>query len=54
MAYAIWSGIGIVAITVIGLIVFRQSLSATQIAFIAMIAVGAVGLNLATPAVVLR
>lgn len=48
VAYAIWSGAGIVAIAVIGFIVFRQNLSLMQIAFIALILVGAVGLNLTT------
>ena len=49
VAYAIWSGIGIAAITAIGVFVFRQSLSPLQALCIAMIALGAVGLNLTTP-----
>ena len=50
IAYAVWAGVGIVAITLIGLIVFRQSLSLVQLGCIALVAIGAVGLNLTTPA----
>ncbi len=46
VVYAIWSGVGIVAITIIGLFAFDERLSALQFAFIAMILIGAVGLNL--------
>lgn len=49
VAYAVWSGIGIVAIATIGWLVFRESLSAMQIGFIAMILISAIGLNLTTP-----
>jgi small multidrug resistance pump len=50
VVYAIWSGAGIVAITIIGWLVFRQNLNATQIGFIVLICVGAIGLNLTTSA----
>ena len=50
IAYAVWSGIGIVVITLIGWALFKQSLSLVQVGCIALIAVGAMGLNLATPA----
>ena len=50
VTYAIWSGVGIIAITIIGWLVFRQSLSAVQIGFIVMIFIGAIGLNLTTTA----
>lgn len=50
VAYAIWSGAGIAAIALIGWLVFRQGLSVAQIGFIALILVGAIGLNLTTPA----
>jgi multidrug transporter EmrE-like cation transporter len=49
VAYAIWSGVGIVAIALIGWLVFRQSLSLAQSGFIALILIGAIGLNLTTP-----
>lgn len=50
VAYAIWSGAGIVAITLIGFVVFKQNLGLLQMGCIALIAVGAVGLNLSTAA----
>ena len=46
VVYAIWSGVGIVAISLIGLFAFDERLGALQFAFIAMILIGAVGLNL--------
>ena len=49
VAYAIWSRVGIVAITLIGALAFRQSLTPIQLSCIALIAVGAIGLNLVTP-----
>ena len=48
IAYAIWSGVGIVAIATIGWIVFRQNLTAAQLGFIALILIGAIGLNVTT------
>ena len=48
VAYAVWSGVGIVVIATIGWIVFRQHLSWTQAGFMALILVGAIGLNLTT------
>ena len=48
VAYAVWSGLGIVVIAAIGWIVFRQNLSWAQAGFIALILVGAIGLNLTT------
>lgn len=50
VAYAIWSGVGILAIALIGWVAFRQSLSPAQIGFIALILIGVIGLNLSTPA----
>lgn len=48
VAYAVWSGVGIVAIAAIGWIVFRQNLSWAQMAFMGLILVGAIGLHLTT------
>ena len=48
IAYAIWAGVGIAAAAVIGLFAFGERLGPIQLAFIAMILVGAVGLQLAT------
>ncbi|SIN62398.1 small multidrug resistance pump [Parasphingorhabdus marina DSM 22363] len=48
VVYAIWSGIGIVAITVIGVFFFDERLAFLQFLFIALILIGAVGLQLTT------
>jgi small multidrug resistance pump len=45
VAYAIWSGVGIVAISVLGVWLFGQKLTPVQMAFMAMIIIGAVGLR---------
>lgn len=50
VTYAIWSGVGIVAITLIGWLLFKQSLNGIQMGFIALIFIGAIGLNLTTSA----
>ncbi len=49
IAYAVWAGFGITIITLIGWLVFKQGLSTAQIGCIALIAIGAIGLNLMTP-----
>lgn len=49
VAYAVWCGVGIVAITLIGVFAFRQPLSLAQLGFIALVGVGSVGLSLVTP-----
>ncbi|MDY7097573.1 MAG: multidrug efflux SMR transporter [Pseudomonadota bacterium] len=46
IVYAIWSGVGIVAASLIGIFAFEEKLGALQFFFIAMILTGAVGLNL--------
>jgi multidrug transporter EmrE-like cation transporter len=48
VVYALWSGLGIAAITVIGWVVFRQHLTLAQGGFITLIVIGAIGLNLTT------
>lgn len=48
VAYAAWSGLGIVGIAAIGWVVFRQSLTLSQAGFMALILIGAIGLNLST------
>jgi multidrug transporter EmrE-like cation transporter len=48
-AYAIWSGVGIVAIAVLGVLMFGQRLSALQLACIGLVLVGALGLRASTP-----
>lgn len=46
--YAIWSGLGTALIAVIGIVWFKEPVSAARIASIALIIVGVVGLNLAS------
>lgn len=48
VAYAIWSGVGIFGITLIGRFAFGQSLSVAQAGFIALIVAGVVGLQIVT------
>ena len=48
VAYALWAGIGILAVTMIGFVVFREQLGSVQVICIALIAVGAIGLRRTT------
>lgn len=48
VAYAIWSGVGILVMAIIGAIAFDQKLSLIQILFMLMILVSAVGLGVVT------
>ncbi|MDE2790432.1 MAG: multidrug efflux SMR transporter [Paracoccaceae bacterium] len=50
IAYAIWAGIGILAASAIGFLVFGERLGAFQVACIAFILAGSVGLRLTTTA----
>lgn len=45
-AYAIWSGVGILAVAIIGAFFFKERLELIQYGFILLILVGAVGLRL--------
>lgn len=49
IAYAIWSGIGIIAISVLGIYFFDQRLTPVQIGCIALVLIGAIGLRASTP-----
>ena len=51
VAYAIWSGVGVALITLIGWFVFHQSLDAAAIVGIALIVAGVIVLNLFSKAV---
>ncbi|MCP4614459.1 MAG: multidrug efflux SMR transporter [Planctomycetes bacterium] len=44
--YAIWAGVGILIVTLIGIVCFKEPTSALKIGSIVMIATGVVGLNL--------
>ncbi len=46
VAYAVWSGLGTVLISVIGMRYFHEPATAMRIAFITLIVVGVIGLNL--------
>lgn len=46
IAYAIWSGLGIIGITIIGILLFNESISLLKIIFIGAILIGVIGLNL--------
>lgn len=50
IVYAIWSGVGIVAASLIGLFAFDERLGGLQFVFIAMILIGAVGLQVTASA----
>lgn len=46
VAYAIWSGVGMAIIAIIGMIVFHQKLSLVAIMSIGIIIIGVIGLNI--------
>ncbi len=46
VAYAIWTGIGIVGTTVLGIFLFKEQLSVWQVICIALIFIGVIGLKL--------
>ena len=50
VAYAVWSGAGIVLIASFGVVFFREPMTVTRGVYIGFILIGLVGLYLATPA----
>lgn len=48
LVYAIWAGVGIVAATLIGILVFDERLSLIQIGCIVLILIGCMGLKLSS------
>lgn len=46
VAYAIWSGVGIVLITTVGLVVFKESFNMSQLFWILLIVIGVIGLKM--------
>jgi small multidrug resistance pump len=46
VAYAVWSGLGMAIITVIGVLWFKEPLTAIKLISITLIIIGVVGLNL--------
>ena len=51
IAYAIWSGLGVVAISVIGMVLFRQKLDVPAILGLTMIVGGVIVINVFSKAV---
>lgn len=45
-AYAVWTGIGIIGTTLLGIVLFNESMNLSRIFFIGLIAVGIGGLKL--------
>jgi small multidrug resistance pump len=45
VAYAIWSGVGIVLISIVGWVVFKQTLDAPAFLGMALIAAGVIVIN---------
>ncbi len=48
-AYAVWTGIGIIGTTILGIYLFNESMNITRIFFIGLIIVGISGLKLVSP-----
>ncbi len=48
VTYAIWSGVGTLLVVAIGFFWFGEQFTATRALFMAMIIIGAIGLNLTT------
>lgn len=46
ISYAIWSGVGIVLVTIIGIMFFNEVITPQKILFIALILTGVVGIKL--------
>lgn len=49
-AYAVWTGLGAVGITLLGILLFRDPVSLSRLAFVGLIVVGVVGLKLTASA----
>lgn len=46
VAYATWSGVGIILLSVLGFLFFKESINVQKAVFIGLIIVGVIGLNL--------
>lgn len=49
-AYAVWTGIGAVGTSVLGIVLFREPATVIRLVCIGLIVAGIIGLKLATPA----
>ena len=45
-AYAIWAGLGIAFVAIVGVLYFKEPVTAMKVASIALIVIGVVGLNI--------
>lgn len=45
IAYAVWSGLGITAIEILGVLFFKETMTLPKIFFITLILIGTIGLN---------
>lgn len=50
IAYAVWSGLGTVLVACLGILIFKESVTAMKLASIALIILGVVGLHMSQPA----
>ena len=48
-SYAVWTGIGAMGATVLGILLFNESSSALRLVFIALVVAGVIGLKLTAP-----
>ena len=48
-AYAVWTGIGVVGVSVLGMVLFGESRELARLACLAIILGGVIGLNFVTP-----
>jgi quaternary ammonium compound-resistance protein SugE len=48
-AYAVWTGLGAVGVTIFGVLLFGERLGTVQIGFLALIIIGVVGTKLFAP-----
>ena len=46
VAYAVWSGIGTILIAIIGVFLFKETMTPVKVGFIVLIVFGVIGLNL--------
>ena len=46
IVYAVWSGIGTIGISIVGILRFKERMNAKQVAFLSLILVGVFGLQL--------
>ena len=46
VAYATWSGVGIILLTIVGYLYFKEAINLQKLIFISLIITGVIGLNL--------